>query len=435
MTVDRRRALVWALRAAIVLALTEGTSLLAIRLSQPFLAEQIRTTGEVLEEQSERIRLLIQTDSTRMLAVDSLLGWRYRAGHRDSANTISAQGLRTTRSYATRPPPGTVRVAAFGDSFVYGSEVVDSAAWPAIVERLTPQLEVLNYGVGGYGVDQAYLRFCLEGTALAPQIVIVGFTPDDLRRVVNVYRRFISNREFPLVKPRFTLTRQGDLVLLPSPVPTASDYERYLRAPQDIFRLGADDYWYHPLVYTNPLYDYSATVRLLTNAWLRVAERYFRPDRMVRRGVFNSSSAAYRIQLALFERFATAARAMGARPIVLLLPDRESVAQARAGRPTVLTPLIHDLGVRGLDYIDLTPMFADSSPTKDVNSWFMGGGHYSPAGNRLVAERLGRDLLALEPVATSDRVQAIRDPLAPWHGCPRTAVRRPMIRAVSHRLQ
>ena len=307
--ISQRRALLCALAVALTISAIEGISLVVIALSRGVLTEEIRTTGAVFREQSSRIKRLLESDSSDLLALDPLLGWRYRAGHRDAANVINDQGLRGARRYRRRSAPGILRVAALGDSFVYGSEVNDSAAWPALTERLFPELEVLNYGVGGYGVDQAYLRFCAEGMALSPQIVIVGFTTDDLRRVVNVYRRFISNREFPLVKPRFTLTRQGDLVLLPSPVPTASDYERYLRAPQDIFRLGADDYWYHPLVYANPLYDYSATVRLLTNAWLRVAERYFRPDRMVRRGVFNSSSAAYRIQLALFERFATAARA------------------------------------------------------------------------------------------------------------------------------
>jgi len=70
------------------------------------------------------------------------------------------------------------------------------------LEARTDALNVLNYGIGGYGFDQAFLRFQREGIALRPDVVLIGFAPDDLGRLVNVYRRFISSRELPLAKPR-----------------------------------------------------------------------------------------------------------------------------------------------------------------------------------------------------------------------------------------
>src|SRR2546422_86281 len=396
MTLSQRRRALFLTTVAIatVFAVTEGMSLLAIRLSRPFLIEEIRTTRDILREQSERIQRLLERDSSHMLAPDPLLGWRYRAGYHDSANTMNAQDLRSTRQYTPQPPRGVLRVAAFGDSFVYGNEVADSDAWPALVEQLFPRVEVLNYGVGGYGVDQAYLRFCTEGTALSPRIVIIGFATDDLRRVVNVYRRFISNREIPLVKPRFALDPRGVLVLRPNPLPHLSDYERYLRSPRDIARLGANDYWYRAAIYQNPVYDYSATVRLLTNLWLRVYERYFAPDRLFRHGQFSPSSTAFRIQTLLFKKFAAAVPAAGARPIVVTFPDRQSVAAAPQGRQTVFAPLVREVAAAGIDHIDLTEAFVDPTALGDVNTWFMRGGHYSRAGNRVVALRLGWEVLA-----------------------------------------
>jgi len=388
-----KRVLFPTILVALALVTTEGVSHLVIRLSRPLFAEEIRTTRAIFREQSDRIRRLIAPDASRMLSVDSVLGWRYSAGHHDAANTISSQGLRGARQYSAHPRPGVARVAAFGDSFVYGSEVADSAAWSAIMERLFPQLEVLNYGVGGYGVDQAYLRFRAEGRALAPQLVIIGFTTDDLRRVVNVYRRFISNRELPLVKPRFTLDTLGRLVLLPEPLTHASDYARYLRAPRDIIELGTNDYWYQPAIYRDPLYDHSATVRLLTHLWLGIHRRYFAGDRLIRHGEFAPTSAAFQIQIALFEHFAAAVRSIGARPVVVIFPDRESVAEAREGRRTVLAPVIQAVAARGLEYIDLTRAFLDREAPGDVTGWFMSGGHYSLSGNRVVAEWLGREMV------------------------------------------
>src|SRR5258708_27868460 len=177
-----------------------------------------------------------------MIEIDSIAGWRYRAGHKDRNNSISPQGLRSLRLYTERPTAGVTRIAAFGDSFVYGNDVPDSAAWCAQLERLNPgNLEVANYGVGGYGVDQAYLRYQTEGAALHPQIVFIGFATDDLRRVVNVYRRFISSRELPLLKPRFVLDSANRLKLLPVPARGAQDYKRYLQSPRDILEIGPAD--------------------------------------------------------------------------------------------------------------------------------------------------------------------------------------------------
>jgi hypothetical protein len=405
-----QRALSLVFWGVVVLAAIEGLSLLAIRLSRPFLSEEIRTTRDIFREQSKLIERLLDS---QMLALDPVLGWRYRAGYRDSLNTINSQGLRGTRRYASQPPRGVVRVAAFGDAFVYGNDVADSAAWPALVERLVPRIEVLNYGVGGYGFDQAYLRFCSEGAALAPRIVVIGFVTDDLRDIVNVYRRFLSNRGIPFVKPRFMLDAGGQLVLLPNPLPRPSDYQRYLHSPERIVELGAHDYWYRPAIYQDPLYDYSATVRLLTNLWLRVEQRYFAPDRLLRRGEVNASSTAFRIVMRLFERFAAAVRAAGARPIVVLFPDRQALEETRRGRETTFAFLVRELGARGIEYVDLTPAFRDAPG--GINTWFLPVGnysrHYAPAGNRIIAQRLGRAFLALATAAKlSDAVSRRRIP-------------------------
>src|SRR5256885_5239021 len=370
----RQRVLFSGLAIVLGLSAAEGTSRLGIKLARPILIEEIRTTDDIYREQANRISRLLDPDSSGLLALDPLLGWRYRAGHRDSANTVNGQGLRGERHYARRPAAGVLRVAAFGDSFVYGNEVVDSAAWPAIAERLFPGLEVLNYGVGGYGVDQAYLRFGAEGMDLAPQIVLIGFTTDDLRRVVNVYRRFISNREFPLIKPRFLLNARGDLELVPNPAPRPSDYERYEREPRAVIELGPYDDWYEPTIYQEPLYDHSATVRLLTNFWIRVANRYLAANRLFRNGEFNTWSTAFKIQVALFERFAAAVRSAGARPIVVLLPDRESVARARRGGRAPFAPPLEGPAGGPPPEPDLSSALLRPTPPRGVAPWGLQGG-------------------------------------------------------------
>lgn len=386
--------------SALALAALEGASLLTIRFSRRFLDEEIRTTRSIFREQSDMMRTLLVSDPKRLLTLDSVLGWRYRAGFRDSVTATNAQGLRAERLYTRTAGRGVIRLAAFGDSFVYGSEVRTSDAWPSLLEAAFPDIEALNYGVGGYGVDQAYLRFLAEGKQLAPRVVLIVFSPDDMSRVVNVYRRFRSNHEIPLTKPRFLVAGDSTLELLPNPMGSASAYSRYLEHPEAVVELGAHDHWFEPAIYRDPLYDYSATVRLATSTWIRLRRRYFEADRLIREGGFNPQSQAFEIQVVLFERFSEAVRAAGAVPIVVLLPDRSSVELARAGRPTVLAPLVDALRARQLDYLDATRAFQGANRPTDIGDWFMPGGHYSPSGNRVVGTWIGAEVRAkLNPAA------------------------------------
>ncbi|NJL28297.1 MAG: hypothetical protein HC897_10590, partial [Thermoanaerobaculia bacterium] len=81
--------------------------------------------------------------------------------------------------------PGVVRVCAFGDSFTYGDEVDAEHDYPSLLQRRfeaagARNVEVLNFGVSGFGFHQTYMlwdgvgrRFSCDFTLLGPQ----GFQP------------------------------------------------------------------------------------------------------------------------------------------------------------------------------------------------------------------------------------------------------------------
>ncbi len=282
-----RRAAWGALVLLLVVALAEGVSYSALFLYNRRSAEPILTRRAIYADQSARIRALLDTVPPGMVEMDSELGWRYRDGFSDGLDRITAQGVRGRRRYTSEPAEGDLRVAVFGGSFVFGDEVSDADAWTARVERLDPTIEVLNYGVDGYGEDQAVLRYLWEGDDLEPDAVVLGFAPNDLGRLVNVYPRFRSVRDRALVKPRYMLGRRDTLVLLPPPVLGAADWARYLARPAAVTGLGRHDSWYEPIVYRNPLYDYSATVRLGSALWIRMRRRYLDADRLSRGEYFS----------------------------------------------------------------------------------------------------------------------------------------------------
>lgn len=368
----------------LVVAMAEITSYLGILVTQSRLDEKLLRRATIYEEQTSAIRSLLAHWSTSHLQIDSTLGWRYRAGFAGGRDTMNAQGLRSHREYAATADSGVTRIAAFGDSFVYGSEVPNSDAWPFLLEGGSTRLDVLNYGVGGYGLDQALIRYRQEGRQFDPDIVLVGFVSDDLRRIVNVYRRFLSNAEAPLFKPRFRIGPGDSLIPIPVPLPDSLTYETIAAMPDRVLSYHDADKWFQPIVY-HPIYDWSASVRLASGLWNRLWKRYFDSDRLSHGPTFNPDSEAFRLHLRVFQAFADTGKLHGVRTIAVFFPDRSSLAQVVKGIPPAYQPLRDAVAAAGIETIDLAEPFRQAVLNGEFDALFQPGGHYSRRGNELVA--------------------------------------------------
>ena len=345
-----------------------------------FLAEQTRLLRRLLDEPTLREDF------------HPLLGWQYRPGHQSATDHLSGQGLRSAREYASDPPAGTLRIAVFGDSYVYCNEVADAESWPQQIETGW-RAEVLNYGVGGYGADQAFLRFREQGLTLRPRAVILGFTSMMITRMVSRYRRFQDLQDGPWFKPRFALDGDG-LRLVPAPIRSPEDAEALVRKPASVTAFGVDDYWYNPAVFEHRMYRWSATYRLLGYVWPMVRRRYLRPDRIHKGGQLNPVSEAFEITRRVYRDFAAAARAAGVEPLALMLPARSEVEEfAHLGTVPYasLRAAIEHLGIRVVD-----PVRALTSAGVPLPELFAPLGHYSARGNAVVAREIAR-ILDLAP--------------------------------------
>jgi lysophospholipase L1-like esterase len=137
-------------------------------------------------------------------------GLREEAVFRGKALSSNSRGLRGSREFALEKPAGVTRILAFGDSFTFGEDVGDEEAWPRRLEAKLPGVEVLNFGVHGYGHDQMLLYLQEEGLRYHPDVVLLGFLSDDMERNLLAFRDY--------AKPRYVL-EGGRLRLTHVPVP------------------------------------------------------------------------------------------------------------------------------------------------------------------------------------------------------------------------
>jgi len=345
------------------------------------------------------IRRMLESRPEALAQPDPELGWRPRPGLHFGPDDVDALGLRSRREYAAEPAPGILRIAVFGDSFVYGSEVSTADAWPTRLEEIRPGTEVLNYGVPGYGQDQIHLRFLGEGEKLRPKVVLFGVAAPTAERVVAVLAAFHSLEAVEnglLSKPRYVLDAESGLRLVPNPLAQPADLERYLGRPSALAELGRFDFWYEPRLFDSWWFDHSRACRILFAGWAITERRYLDPDRPFRglpgRAVLNEASSSFRILTEILERSLAAARERGIEPLLLLLPDRFGIERSRKGESDELGPLRTWCLERNLPLLDAGQAFLTLPPSTDQGPLFAPQFHYSAEGNRVVAEWLRSEI-------------------------------------------
>jgi lysophospholipase L1-like esterase len=98
--------------------------------------------------------------------------------------SLNSRGFRGGE-FSKEKKPGVVRILCIGDSWTFGANVDDAAAWPRRLEtRLAEEygparFEVLNLGVMGYSSFQGLELLRRTGMELDPDLVLIGFGMND----------------------------------------------------------------------------------------------------------------------------------------------------------------------------------------------------------------------------------------------------------------
>ena len=312
------------------------------------------------------------------------LGWTIKRGGSSGKYQANAQGLRAQANYAEIPAEGKMRIAAFGDSFTHGDEVEFSETWEERLKKMDSRFEVLNFGVSAFGPDQAYLRYQEEGKYFHPQMVLIGYISEDLERMVSVFRPFYGGgTHFPLAKPRFIL-EENKLKLLENPLPKIEDYRRLLLDPgATLKKLGEKDYQYQNHYEKSPC-DFFAFVRLLKIVSAIVKRRFSENRILDKKDIHYVNSEAFQITARVLKEFYREAARDGAKPLILLFPDKYDLEKFRKQGITRYAPLENYFRQEGLLYLDLTNAFEREAKNEPVSA--LCRAHYTPRGNEIVAK-------------------------------------------------
>jgi hypothetical protein len=308
------------------------------------------------------------------LVYDATLGWTV-GPDRSGANGLylsSAEGLRAARRGAVLAGPKTKRrIAIVGDSFVFAERVAFEDSWGHLLERDSGgKFEVLNFGVGGYSIDQAYLRVKKDVLAWQPDVVILGFPLADLYRTLTVYP-FIHSPQWgiPFSKPR--IVTDGDAVRILN-VPTIDPRVMFARQSIEDLPFLEYDAAYSERYWQSSFADVSYAKRLVLNAWADPGSELWSGG---------SHDELVRVNAAIFREFIRLVNDNGAIPLIAYFPGRRDISQSR-NEQTAGQRIMKEVGV---PFLDTTPCVLEVGPDA---AYVPNDPHYSPAGNAAVAKCL-----------------------------------------------
>ena len=102
-----------------------------------------------------------------------------------------------------------LRIVTVRDSYVYCLQVKNGETWQDYLEMMRNDVEFLNFGIPGGGVDQAYLRWLRDGRKFNPDIVILGIWPDNVIRDLMITSCYRGQSGVAHNKPRLILEHVG----------------------------------------------------------------------------------------------------------------------------------------------------------------------------------------------------------------------------------
>ena len=326
--------------------------------------------------------------STGIGRFDGELGWSWRPSSisLDGKFEIDARGARGPREYADSPPPGVRRLVTFGDSFTFGDEIPGTGTFQSILEARHPDWEVINFGVSGYGTDQALLRYRRLGRDLGAEVVCIGILLENIGRNVNRYRPlWTPSTGFCATKPRFVLDDHGELRLIPQPFADLDALRDALESRTVVRAIADHEYWLdRPPLRSGRL---SSVARILAAV---EGQRQRDPTRLWR----EPEGEPFRVTIALLQRFHDEAIADGARLApILVFPSKEDLREWGLAGRSFWSELLAELDRRGLPYIDLIPPLVrrEQELRRDPSGGTLYfGGHLSSVGNGVVAAELDR---------------------------------------------
>jgi hypothetical protein len=314
---------------------------------------------------------------------DPVLGWPTTdLDELIKAGAMDESGARPSPAFPdARLPPC---ISVYGDSFAMGAEVDDEHAWANVLARFE-SCRVNNYGMSGYGTDQAYLRFLRNEKETTSKVVVLTILAENIVRNVNQLRNLLVPSTRYGLKPRYILGPDGELKLVPLSTPTEQEMKKIIAdpsvLPHEYFSPGG------PSAVSRLEFPYTVSIfRALTSFRVQAALKhipyhtpFFEPDH---------PAGGLGVTFGIAKLFRRDAEARHQAPLVVTIPLPNDLTFYREKHRWAYQPLIERLDQEKIPHLNIGERLLEKTGSGDPCKLYTkcAGGHLNEEGYRIFAE-------------------------------------------------
>jgi len=347
------------------------------------------------------------------IGYDPELGWVRKPNTSKTEKSFSGVSSYHINSYGSRRNPThenlRIKVDTFGDSYTFGRHINDNETWQFWLAEFL-KCNVTNFGVGNYGLDQAFLRFKRESGSLKGNIVIMGIVPETIKRNLSVWKHYNEFGNTLGFKPRFKIER-GKLKLVPNPIDNEA---KFFEIKKHLCCINQEDFFYEEK-FKNYLFTFPYALSILKSPKRKLSLLFFYSvacfleifhinwkkmkiipkTRITRHISFNlqdkmkyyRSKALLDLTARIIKEFSQLAKSKGKKPIFIIMPEYDDIEYIKRTGHVFYKPLLNRLR-RLIPALDLSKALLNEGDIEElyVNKEY--GGHYNSKGNKIVAHSL-----------------------------------------------
>ena len=374
--------------------------------------------------------LIVEKDKTPILdkhglskfishGFDPELGWVRKSNTSHDETGKFGKTNWTINQFCARTNPNfdnlESNTSCYGDSFTFSRQVNDDETWVHYLSEFTNS-NVINFGVGNYGVDQALLRLKREFPKHPTKIVIMGVVPETICRIVSVWKHYYEYGNTFGFKPRFIL-KNNSLNLIENIIDSKDKFEKYQNYLEDINRY--DFFYKNKFLKEKISFPYCITIlkNLRRNFgiinWVQKINQRKKNNFDCTDIEWNTMKIIMKINLdwrvKLFQdnetcellkqilvEYANYGKKQNFKPVFIFLPQKDDILFIKKNF-NFYHNFVNELKkIENLFCIDITK---DMINIKEIDRMFSDnneyGGHYSKDGNQKVAELIFNELKIL----------------------------------------
>lgn len=322
--------------------------------------------------------------------------------------TINAAGARSNPNHENLERV----ISCYGDSFTFCRQVNDNQTFEWFLSELT-NTNVVNFGVGNYGLDQSLLRLFREYPSNKTKVVMIGVVPSTIVRILCVWKHYNEFGNVLGFKPRFMLS-DGSVKLIKNVIDNQEKLENYKNYLPDInkydefynckFKKEMLSFPYSFSILSNPLRNITIIFMILCGKFFYKEKRIqtFPPAMNVimannlklRVSLFRKKQDEVKLLQQLVSLFVEYAEENNFTPVFLWMPQKDDILYIKKKKDVFYEHFLSQVRKKIIT-IDLTEILLNCDKLDDLYSDDSKyGGHFNKNGNSIIADFVYSSLIA-----------------------------------------